>query len=186
MKKIIIAILLFTSAGCMGSSSKFIGSEMGIKHQETVEAFGLRVARIHGHKYLLQGTSSMVDQDRSCWPISLSDERKVTIEDAREMIVNIFNDYWKEISTNPIFQNYKDKMNRLYPNDYPYEVVTADIGIKLSFWDKDVNRPLRPFVAQVKVAEDKVYYYYADPETQALGEPIIETVTEARQKSSSN
>ncbi len=52
------------------------------------------------------------------------------------------------------------------------------MGIKLSFWDEEVNRRPFPYVSLIKVMDNRIFYYYADPTTQKLQEPIIETFEE--------
>ena len=52
------------------------------------------------------------------------------------------------------------------------------MGIKLSFWDKQMDRRGAPYVSLIKVMEGKFLYYYADSATQKLQEPVVETFEE--------
>jgi hypothetical protein len=41
-----------------------------------------------------------------------------------------------------------------------------------------MDRPLFPSLAQFRYAEGRIYYYYADPQTQGLQMPTVETLTD--------
>lgn len=47
-------------------------------------------------------------------------------------------------------------------------------AFKIAFWDQEFDRPLFPYLADIRFFNELFHYSYADPKTQALEKPIIE------------
>ena len=58
------------------------------------------------------------------------------------------------------------------------------LGLKIAFWDENVNRYPEPYLSQIKVINGIIYYYQVNPKDQSLGKPYTETLEEAFSKCS--
>jgi hypothetical protein len=109
------------------------------------------------------------------WALSFTSKEALTIDEARPIIMDISYKLLYSFYHDPTFSKYYQYSKK----EYPFLHATMDpneIGFRLAFWNKDVNRPLYPYLAQVRLADSKIYYHYADPETQALQPPIVESL----------
>lgn len=132
-----------------------------------------KVALKYGIQFMTCGLGDMVDYPKSFWCIKYMIQHPTTLEEMRPITQNIYSSIWKNINIDPVFDNFLEAKD--YSYDVPKQPLTSDLlTLKIVFWDQDMNRPLKPYLAQVSVKENKIYYYYADPKTQALQDPIIE------------
>jgi hypothetical protein len=87
-----------------------------------------------------------------------------TIDELRPVIHEMIVDCWQELLTNPIF---KEAVAHCGIMD-DISIEPERISILLTFWDEDINRPLAPYVAQVRAHHGMVEYFYTNPATQGL------------------
>jgi len=93
---------------------------------------------------------------------------------------------WNTISPAPEFAQYlKDEYayKAAYytkPHMFRSTPTIHNIAFRINFWDENYDRKKPPHLAQIKVEQGKIYYYTADPKTQELQQPAVETVEEAR------
>ncbi len=154
---------------------------------ELVQANGKLVARDTDLEYIGWGLGSLLDVESSIskgdgmiWAINLVDHKQLTLDEARVEILSVFDNYKQLTVDNPNFM----KTYQVYTetNGDPLFNETK-IGIKLAFWDENVDRPRPPYVAQIRVAKGEIKYFFVADETQRLGDdPVIETIAEARLK----
>lgn len=139
------------------------------------------LARDEGMDYIGWGSRYMLDLEpnpavKDMWTIHLMDHRKLNRDQARLVILSLYEKYLNRTLYDSGFNNdYIPCIER--GNDIP--LCPNKFGIKLAFWDENVNRPLCPNVAQVRVAMGEIKYYYVTNCTQKLGEPDVETLEEA-------
>lgn len=132
-----------------------------IENKYHLEFLGISSQYLFGAKDIIFGLSFM-------------DKRNMKIDESRELIKLLINDYWKELATNKVYQDDLTYFSN-YFNFTPKKKLTPErMGIQVAFWDENVDRPLYPYVARIQVADGKIRYFYADPITQALQEPIVE------------
>jgi hypothetical protein len=62
------------------------------------------------------------------------------------------------------------KVESKYSVEAKYDMTLSPekLGIKLSFWDQNMDRYPAPYISQVRVADGMVYYYSANPSDQSL------------------
>lgn len=53
------------------------------------------------------------------------------------------------------------------------------LGLKIDFWDKNMNRPQKPYIAQITFSHGMFSYYQADPSTEALRLVLRESFSDA-------
>ena len=91
----------------------------------------------------------------------------VTLEEGRAYAVTFVNDLVSMLQNNDIATTHFEQTKRFYsPNN---SVVDRSlVGLKIAYWDKNVNRPNAPYLAEVIFCKDSFRYYEADAKTQAL------------------
>jgi hypothetical protein len=152
----------------------------------TSKWIGNKLAEKYNIQFLLEGSRDLVDSQRTeIFSWSFVDDKKSTLEEARPIILNIINDIYASMNEKLIYSKYLDALKKTWPS-IDTRILIENVGIKLAFWDENVNRPKNPYLAQIKVSDGKIRYYYADPATQALGEPIVESFKEAYEKANSS
>lgn len=171
MKLLCLFLLILCSEGKV--------SAMSINEEGSwvFEVFCQQLAKKYNMECLITGVGTVVDSRVVAWDVSLVDHRSLTIEQARPIIFAMIQDMLRETNSKPIYKAYlKDVAKSL--RWYDPVLSPKRFGIKLAFWDKDVNRPRPPYLSQIKVSEGLIYYFYANPD-QSLGTPIIETFDQA-------
>lgn len=73
----------------------------------------------------------------------------------------------------PAFSYARKKFAEKYPRESAI-VKNEMMSFRLAFWDENMERSFYPYLAQIQLVDHKLYYYYADPKTQALLDPIVE------------
>lgn len=145
---------------------------------KSMDAFCTQLAKKYQLTFLMLGNKKLVHTQTYSWSASFASNDSMTLDAGRETVVSLTSELWKEFNSNRYY---------LAEAIYTYErgwrktpTPTSDmLGIKIAFWDANVDRPLHPYLACILVANNKIQYFYADPATQALQEPIVETLDEA-------
>lgn len=143
------------------------------KQNKELEKFANILAQKHGMKLLLTGTGHLVDQKDTRKGFSFIDGCQMTIEQGRPIAVSMINAFWHKFNNDPLFETYMLRSER------PRLFFSYAFGMKISYWDKNYDRPLAPFLSQIRVIEDKIQYYYASPKDQSLELTLTETIADA-------
>lgn len=107
------------------------------------------------------------------WGLMFTSPDKLTLKEAKPMVTNVTRELLKVMYKDPSFANYFSESLRL-GSSYTLRVVTDnELAFRIDFWDENVDRPLYPYVAQIRLLQSKLYYHYADPKTQGLQEPFL-------------
>lgn len=146
----------------------------------TLDQFASKLAQEHGMKLLLSGsgdfvngTGRIVDVKHIRSGFSFIDDRLATIDQARPMVVSMLKGFKQKLNEDPLFKNYM-----LY-DDEKLTYFDYAFAMKICYWDQNNDRPLAPSLSQVRVAEDKITYYYASPKDQSLQLVHSESIAEA-------
>jgi hypothetical protein len=172
MKKSFLFLILsqfILCASCIASKDEW---DVHAADRHT-EAFGKQVAQKYKMKFLNKGVGSVVDSKKVAHDISIMADRHWTIDQARPVITAIMNEFWHKVATDPVFARDAQELQRI-TKYYDPVLTPSRIGLRLAFWDKDVNRPLPPYVCLVIVSEGQIRYYTANPKDQSLQPPYIE------------
>ena len=101
------------------------------------------------------------------------------LQQGRNRAITLACDFYNMLQQNKIVSNYFAELKRYYALDSADEINLYTIGIKIAYWDKQVNRPQPPYLAEITFLDEKFHYYQADPETQALKLVFEETYEDA-------
>lgn len=160
-------------------SAAHYGPKYQVKTMETLDRFGINLAKKYDLTFLNSGSGILVGHEMGTWALNFTSCKNMKLEEARPLAVEMVQAVLSKMYSDPLFANYiaiSSKGSKWLPK----ELDNTLIGFKISFWDKNVDRPLHPYLAQVRFAEGKVHYHYADPKTQALQEPIVETLNDLK------
>ncbi len=107
------------------------------------------------------------------WGLLFTSPEKMTLSQAQEMARDVSRKLLQKMYSDPSFANYSVASLKEYPKgNYP-PPSDDSIAFRIDFWDEEVNRPLPPYIAEIRFAEGKFYYYYADAKTQGLESPVL-------------
>ncbi len=179
MKYSILAILALVAIAFFSSMS-FLGPQtISEKADKQLKKDALILCKKYKLDFLSISDSRILESkdEHADFTINMMSYREMTKEEVRELCKSFTQDFWKALKSNPIYLDYaieswgfkKIKEKPLHP---------FIMGIKLSFWDKQMDRRGAPYVSLIKVMEGKFLYYYADSATQKLQEPVVETFEE--------
>jgi len=143
-----------------------------------LEKFGQQLAKKNQLVYLNRGLGILVDNRDVALAISLMGRQKLTIEETRPLIVGMVQEFINLMKSDPTFEAYMQETHK-HTSWYDPVMSPKRIGIKVSFWDANVDRYPPPYVSQVKVKEGKIFYYQTKSDSQFLDQPFSETFEEA-------
>jgi len=148
------------------------------------------LAEKHEISYLLEGLGGVAGTlaDDTRFGVVWTCRKKLTLDQARLLMGLVAKEMLDQLQGEPHYMNYykerhiHDLKRQYSPMKIDPEKIALmeqrmgllDFAFKISFWDEQMDRPLNPYIADVRLIEGKIYYYYADPKTQALLDPIIE------------
>lgn len=171
-----ITVLTLTLSCLFFCGAKHIGPRYDAENRESLDVFGETLAKKNQMRFMNSGVGTLVDSPDGTWALNFISHNQVTIDEARLMAAAMVYDTLYEMYHNPLYKTYCDVAKRETRGRDSGTLFDERIGFKVAFWDADVNRPLHPYLALIKFTDGKIYFYYADPKTQALQAPIIETI----------
>jgi len=130
-------------------------------------------------RYLQNFLNNDVNRPDYSFNLDLMIQKKMTIDEARPLIVSMIRQFWQLMKTNPNFVSVRN-----YLVSPPKQLTPNNIAIKLSFWDENMDRYHAPYVALIHAKYSEIAYYFTNPEDQFLQEkPQKESFEEAFQRS---
>jgi hypothetical protein len=157
-------------------------SALDKKTYESIDAFTKDFVKKHHLKALSQ--TACRQTKRSLWSLNLMSNQALNLEDGRKLAKELAFGLLYKINNEPLFHQYL-KFRSDYYKDLPNwagtdaaspEIKKEYVAFRLSFWDSNSNRPLFPHLAQIRLEDGFFYFHYADPSTQALQDPIVESL----------
>ncbi len=118
-----------------------------------------------------QGLGMIADCEAN-WGLLLNSPKKVTIEDVKPFIKQFVTELLDYMYENPLFANRYKEFFKLAKYEKS-QLGLNDLAFRLDFWDENVERQLRPYLAEVRLADSTVYYYYTNETTSGL-EKVLE------------
>lgn len=169
MKLIIFGMAFLFLSSPLQALPKHYGPPYDTQPRNALDIYGEALAKQYQLKLLLSGTGSIV-KSKGTWALHFTSSQKMTLEQGRPFAEEIAKRLIGFMSSNPLFTEFFKKAEN-YKRSTPS---INDMGYKVAFWDEKINRPLPPYLAEIRLCDGKLYYYYANQKTQALEEPLIE------------
>jgi hypothetical protein len=149
---ILLAALI---AGTSCAQQKYSGTKEEIAMYVALDDHATDVAQRYGMEVTSVGNTT--DYEYVTYCVTMQSPQRVTLDEGRVLAANIVEEHLETIKTDPDIKLHGDP-----------HISSRQIGYKIAFWDSKMNRPKRPFLAQIVYANRNLYYYYADPTYQAL------------------
>ena len=174
MKFLVLPLIFaFTLNFCMAQSAPRSrqGPKWDFEARDEIHELAGRLAEQHQMTLLNSSVGDMVGSHKCNFAVSfMIRERPMTADEARPLVQELAQAFVNKVLTDPVFVRYNE--NEILSKGRP--PAASDVGFKISFWDKNMDRPLHPYLAQVRFVEEQLLFYYADPKTQALQSPVVE------------
>lgn len=170
-------IRLFTAiASCfILCSANHTGPKYDSEPRDALDILAISLAKKYQLNFLNSGTGIIAGYDEGLWALNYTSAKKMTIEEARPMVAEMAQAFLYKMYHDPLFAAYMEASKRYSRRT---ELANDLMGFKIAFWDENVDRPLNPYLAQIRFADNKIYFHYASPKDQSLLEPKVETLEE--------
>lgn len=145
-----------------------------------LEKYGEYLAKKNHMILISKGVGTVVDSRKVLYDINLMSHHFWTIDEARPYVVGIMQELWYLVHQDPKILSEIEELRR--QDILLVEFTPAAMGMKINFWDQDVNRPMPPYLARIIVADGEIRYYQANRHDQSLKEPFVETMDQAIEK----
>ncbi len=167
-------MLLFIATGCHHEEySHSAPNPTACKY--AINDFGQEQGKKYGLKLLL--VENVTDSTNTKYCMLFSSKKKIDLAEGRKIAAPLLRDFLQMLATHPEVHEYVTQAKTYTDADYEPKFTT--IGFKIAFWDQDVNRPKRPYLAQILYTQEMFHYYEADATTQALRLVCTESYNDA-------
>ena len=102
--------------------------------------------------------------------------QRLNVQEARRLMVQGASDFLHFTQTNTIALDY---MNFYMKEEAPAHPEMKLIVLRFSFWDENIDRQPEPYIAEIRLENEKILYFTAD-ENQFLKLVQEESVDEAQ------
>ncbi len=166
--KLICTVLSFSFVSTSTYSGEFVeydGPKSEIPPYEAMERYAYAAAK--KHDIILHNiTPSVVFRMKHLYGLWFISYREYTLEEGRALAGDIIGSFYTMLSTDPaMIENFA--YYRSLPGRESDELVDM-IGLRIAYWDENVDRPKQPALAEIRFFDKRMHYYVADPKTQAL------------------
>lgn len=176
----ICALLGLSSYGC--ARDKYTGPPSTVAIDLMLDKYATDYGKAHNME-LIQIGKFKESSHQMRFGIWLRAYSPVTLQAGRDLAAALVSNLWQTLKESPKAHTYFEDTKQSIPKEYRNEMCVQNVGVKIAYWDKDVNRPLPPHLAEISFYDGKFHYYQADPKTQALNLILEETYAEAVAKS---
>lgn len=107
----------------------------------------------------------LVEKINDTSSVIFNSDKQLELDAARKFALPIVDDFVHMLSECPIERAKKKNCQNSYIQDEPQ---VHKISLKIAFWDENVERPHKPYLAEILFSKGIFYYYYANPKTQKL------------------
>lgn len=140
--------------------------------EAAIDTIAISIAKENDLTYIGDGMGSSIGATNSTWAAFYTCLKKLTIDEACELAGKAQTALANKIYEQPFFETYYQETNKSMSYRTPEHVNDHSAATKIAFWDENVDRPLSPYLAEIRVINGQLLCYYADPKTQALEVPI--------------
>ena len=176
----ILTALTLLSGSQLQALPKHQGPSYDTKPRNALDTFAETLAKQNKLKLLLSGLGCIGGSKTGLWGLHFTSSEKMTLEQARPFAAQIGCELVNFMYANPLFNEYFPQADKDCPQPWKSNSLSLDdMSYKIAFWDEKVRRPTYPYLAQIRLCDGQLYYYYADPKDQALKDPIIDSLYKA-------
>jgi len=127
---------------------------------------------------------SFSDDREETYSLMFINFQNYNLDQGKKFATTLVRDFLRELKTSPEVKRYHAYMNNSYKRmKYPplisEEPVPEQMGLKITFWDKNFDRPKKPYLAEIVFLHGDFYYYEANQEIQARELVLKQSYAEA-------
>ncbi len=138
-----------------------------------IDTISISIAKENDLTYIGEGMGSSIGANKSTWASFYTCLKKLTIEEACALAGKAQTALLDKVYEQSVFDTYYQESNKNHLTPKPEQVSENSVATKIAFWDENVDRPMHPYLAEIRVIGEEFLCYYADPKTQALEAPLI-------------
>lgn len=150
-------VTLFICILCIGCQ-KYQGPSDYVRMQYAIEDYGQNVAKTCGLRLLV--IDNVTNDPKVVYCLAFTSDKSLIMEEAKALARDIRDDFLHMLQHDPSVRRYA-----VMKEEFPKKQV---IGLKISFWNRDMDRIKQPYIAEIQCVGDTFYYYVADPDTEEL------------------
>lgn len=102
-----------------------------------------------------------------------------TIQSGRALALTFIGAYLSELMNNIDTKKWHECQCTMFPNHNRGSLSLKNVGVRIAFWDENVERPKTPYLSEIDFYQGTFRYYEADPKTQALKLVLEESYQDA-------
>lgn len=174
----VLAIGCICFAGCSGQLN--ISEGGGYLNQRSSDAIKKFIKNYQGGRftYISDGPFSHLPSE-AVFGIWVTASTKETIQSGRALAVAFTKDCLTELQNNKDTLKFYAYECELLPSRHSGNLRLKYLGVRIAFWDENVERPKAPYLAEIGFYGGKFRYYEADPKTQKLKLVLEESYEDA-------
>jgi len=172
-KRLLIVSVLILLQGCQTPKYNW-----GLKDDNELcyrlDDFGQAHEEKYGVKLFLVGNVAK----NATYCIVFTSERELHLDEGKTLAISLYQEFLQMCTTDPIVTGYAKKFTK---GSWPLDETPRpeNVGLKIAFWDNEINRPPAPYLSEILVENGTFHYYEAVPDTQALQLVFKESYEEA-------
>ncbi len=168
------------------SIPRYVGPQEERDMSWHLDRYATTVAQKYGMEF--HRAESFSDEPEDVYSLMFIDFHQMTFEQGKKLAFTLVVDFLRELKASPVVKRYHEYRNNSYKNaKFPpsltREPVPEQMALKIGFWDKNFDRPKKPYLAEIVFLCGNFYFYEAHPETQALQLILKESYQDAVQRS---
>ncbi len=117
--------------------------------------------------YIASGPFTYLPPEAS-YGIWVRTQTEESVQSGREKAVKFLHDYVKALQTDKETTKYFEYQCIQYPKKYSGKLSLKNVGVRIAYWDEQVERPKAPYLSEIDFYDNTFRYYEADPKTQGL------------------
>ena len=173
----VLAIGCVSFVGCVGQlSPKEEDVYVEKRSSEAVKNF---IKYYQGGRFTCISTGSFCLPDEAIFKIWVTAKTQETVQSGRALAFAFTKDYLAELQNNKDTSKWYAYECESMPKRYSGRLGLKYVGVRIAFWDENVERPKAPYLAEIDFYGDKFRYYEADPKTKALKLVLEESYEDA-------
>lgn len=159
----IITLLLCAFTGCYRSN---YGPPTEVAKNYAIKKYALTIAKQHSFNLLM--VNDVTSNYSAYYCMAFTSDQQLSLEQGKALAIPIVYDFLQMLSQDPAVKAYCDHEIQTSKYRFASPPRPQNIGLKIAFWDQNVNRPKNPYLAEIMFESGFFHYYEADPDTQAL------------------
>ena len=183
MKLCAISLFVVLTVTCLFLQSCNSSRYNGLEKQMhlSLDRYGNALAKKNNMKLLIVGDVTDARKTSLIFPsycLSLFSKDKTTLDEGRVLAARLVEEFWDMLKQDVEVKKYAQVVHEKMAS-FPLDVPLEKVGYKISFWDQNIDRIQKPYLAEIHFYHKKFRYYVANEETQEVELIFEETYEDA-------